>query len=781
MVSLSMEEWKRKWADQFASGTLDYKKCVDTRGRLRGQVTLALNEATKFTTAVKTSVKDGKGVPNTKENLQITRRWITRIQENVEKLFFFNEKMKFFFSREEQVDTNNEWVITTQYCNYYAETFLATRENLYKILFFLIDNPDEERIMREVAKGRKNFAMTTVPDGELRAEHPDPSAADELALIGIDEAFHGFPDQDSDVNGGENDGGGDDEESYYDDAIDANATIIGAARGATGGDVQPPTASVASIWPFGTGTKNKTSAATAFPTSTTGDFFPGQNQNTMTTSTVKNPIQFANIHRTGEYELFNGPSIFTNAMGMGGKEPEENTRSPWEEIRLGSQQNSAPPSNVRPDNSGSNEAETLLQMFSNSLTSTFSARNIIREKWDGSPETFEKFAFAWTKCHFHMQAMRLSDAVKFSELLTCVTGTARLYLESLPSFLDSSYVVGLQKLYEVYSSRKTTLKQIVQKLTRLPQCQPTYESRLKLHAQISSYKASLESMKIGPQEVLLAFEIIFCENAFDPELKRQWVKYCERNRNINAPLGYDLTFKAMSDQVLKFVTEAYSLSGGNSPPSYAAQARKSPGAGQGGRRWLGNAAAASAVDSGQNLTGVKGQPTHQKSQGRKSGKKQTDGNKGGSKNSVAVAAVAAPFAAPRFKPQGQKSGGAGAGGNNKSLYKSGCPFCSRNNGGNGGGGGGNSASQQYAHKFNLGCPLIKLNVLSDQKIREIVKQRSLCTACLQPNHVARECPSPDYIRCTVPNCGQKHFRAFHPRSDQKKVTWGTVAAANEPQ
>ena len=794
MVSLTNEEWRQKWVDKFASGTLSFKNAVATRGRLRGQVTASLNQAREFTAEVEKSIKEGKGVPNTQVNLDITKQFITTIQENVEKLQFFNEKMKYFFSREEKVESNKAWVITEQYCEFYKIPFLKTRENLFKILFFLIDHADKDRILKEVAPAKGNYSSFIPPDGALREVQTGPADATELALVPSDEsAFHGFSEEEQEDEDDE------EEDGTLDDGMEMNATIVPPGRVWGGAKTKVPIAAAA-INSEATALDN----TAAFPTSTTGDIFQGQTQ-TITTSTVRNPLLFNIPHSapntdTG-FSLFNGPSIFANAMGLGGlggTEPKNDPRTPWEEIRSGNQQSvpQVPSSGMQQglptvqnpmpmQNNANADTTTLLQMFSNSLTSNFAARNIIKDKWDGSPETFEKFAFAWTKCHFQLESLRQSDAVKFSELLTCVTGTARLYIESLPSFLDSSYRVALAKLYEVYACRKTTLKNIVQKLTRMPQCQPTYSSRLQLHATITAYKASLDALKIPPQEALLAFELIFCENAFDNDLKKQWVKYCEKNRDLSKPLGCNVTFQAMSDQVLKCITESYTLSEDNNPFA----AKKSHSQGQGGRRWLGNAAAASQAGNSNNPDYVKGQQQQQgqMQQGGKKKPRAKGNNPPGGPPALpppAQKGAAAAATGAQFRSQPPKNRGDGI---NKSLFRSGCPFCSKPNAKGGGRGGGNGGdgikmgnyTQTYAHRFPLGCPLIKLNVLSDQKIREIAKEKRLCSVCLQPGHTSKECQSPDYIRCSVPNCGRRHFRAFHPRDEQKKVRWAAAAAASD--
>ena len=754
------EEWKAKWAGEFASGALRYKDCVIKRGRLRGNVTVSLNEATEYTKTVKLSIQAGNGVPNNQDSINVTRTWLFKIQENVSKLDFYNEKMKGFFSPADRVDTNADWKTTNNYCTFYENNFLATRQNLFKILFFLIEHADKQRILEAVDKSRRNFAFIVVPDGPLSGTHPDASDAEQVHLLeddlSLSGSFHGF---------NEGDDVAEDEDGEV-DGDDPDATVRrypGADGGMATGEVQPTNSDLG--WAFG-GARNKTPAAPIFPTSTTSDFFPGQN--TMTTSTVKNPIHFADLHKQGEYQLFSGPSIFSSAVGAGVQQ-KEGLKSPWEEVRPGLRQ--APVQEPRSDrvfaDRGNNsDASALVQMFSNSLTSTFSAKNMIDQKWDGDPATWDRFAFAWTKCHTHMEALHMSDAAKFSELQRCVTGTAKLYIDQLPSFLDSSYWTSLQLLQNVYSSRKTTVRTIVNKLMSMPTCQPTYESRLRLHAQICGYKSSLNSMSIKPEDALLAWELTFIENAFDTELKKQWVRYCEKNRNLSAPLGYDLTFEALSNKILTFITESYKIAG-EKP-----QIRGGTGGqGQGGRRWVGNAAAASAAPASQ--PGNNGQD-QSKPKSQKGGKGQSSAKssagKNGASNASVVTATAAAASAPRSPPP-PKNQYAKKGGTNKqtSLYKSGCAFCQKENGFN-----------THPHRWNLGCPLIKLEVLPPEKVRDIVRQKRLCTTCLMPNHTSANCPSPDYVKCSVPNCNQKHFRVFHNRPEPKKVTW-SAAAANESQ
>ena len=753
IAAMAGEDWKLKMAQLFEPGGSSYNDCVKKRGRMAGSLKVVLNNATKFTMAAKASLAAGQGVPHTAENLKATQKWLVSTEDHFSKLRFFNEKMKGFFNAQQRVDTNQDWTRTENYCTVYEDNFLLTRENLFKIFFMLVDHVDKDRILQAVVAERRNFAFIPVPEAQLKTTQAEIHAPDTIKDVPPQEAFHGFGDEDDDYDGGD--------ETVEEDP-DATVRGAGALDRGTGD--------------LGTKEKHPAPVGTAAPSSMINNFFTGQNP--ITTSTSRHPIQFPPANtQGGSYELFNGPSIFRNAMRFDQNEGSENGDS----VRGDNVNAGFDPGN---DHGMLGNGETkLLKMFSNSLTSTFSVKTLMPQPWDGNPNTFERFAFAWMKCDAHMSSLGFADSVKFNEILKVVTGVPKMYIDQLPPFRDSSYPMALSKLYETYSSQRMTVQNIVRKLLVIPTCQANYNSRISTHAQISSYRSALNSMSINSADILLAIELYFIENALDNDLKRQFIRYCEKRRDLEHPLGYNVTFDSVLSHLLRCITESYKVSGGGSNqmdlsnthpkrPQNQGQGNQ----GQGGRRWIGNAAAAQSHGG----RGRGGQP--QGSQTNNPNVK-PGGSSNGNKNSSGAAAAAAPVTqtqtrtaaaasqgsfSPRFQPAGQKGNGTknGPNGAKPSLYKSGCPFCAKPNGYN-----------AHPHRFNLGCPLIKLDVLSPDKIRDIARQQRLCHACLMPGHNMQGCQSPDYIKCSYPNCPEKHFRAFHGKPEPRKVSWGTAAAA----
>ena len=56
------------------------------------------------------------------------------------------------------------------------------------------------------------------------------------------------------------------------------------------------------------------------------------------------------------------------------------------------------------------------------------------------------------------------------------------------------------------------------------------------------------------------------------------------------------------------------------------------------------------------------------------------------------------------------------------------------------------------------CP--KFKGLADHEIRKIITDKRACFNCFN-NHDRRSCDAPAFISCRVPNCSQRHHRAFH--------------------
>ena len=725
---------------------------------MSGSVTKACNNARNFTERAKE-----KGLPHNTKSLTETKEWLKKMDEARLKLEHYNEQMKTLFSAEERVDTNEDWSRTQTYCNFFKPYFLATRYNLYKILFDLQDTdppgePARILILADPTKG--NMQSLPIPSGSLKVVTDRGEIQNLVVTDPMDgSAFHGFEDI---------------TEEQWAEMEDPNVTIrenvrgmggAGVVDGAGGGPsidtpAQQPSAE-AMLNPLGARSKH-------------GEVFQDFNQqqpreSVPYTSTLRQPIQFPQpTAPANEYKLFHGPTLFGNVTGIN----DELDGSPLDDFNnIGMRRREQPVGFQRqPRQLGSSDSTTvdIFKMFSNSLTSNFSASNLMPEKWNGDPSGFERFAMNWIKIDRHMDALNMSPAHRLGELMKVVSGTARLYIQSLPPMLDQSYWTALSLLYSVYSQRKTTLRTIIKNLLTMPVCQNTYSDQLKFHASITSYRTSIEALNIPPEQVLFGIELSIVETKLSPDLKKSWVRFVEKNRDLSNPLGYKLDWNIMSGTLLKFITENYKMAGDWSWQQNQQGSQGQRGQGQGGRRQIGTAAAASNASTGgqskvetnsNQQQGKKGPGQASKPTSNPTSQKPNSANQGSQSGTAAAAAPGKPYSS-----QGAQKGR----GIDKSSMIKGCVWCQKPNGYN-----------QYRHKWSLGCPVIKLGTLTDDKIRDTVRQLKLCKACLMPGHDITTCPSPPYVKCAVDNCQQKHFKVFHNvKGEPRRGQWAAAAAQN---
>lgn len=188
-------------------------------------------------------------------------------------------------------------------------------------------------------------------------------------------------------------------------------------------------------------------------------------------------------------------------------------------------------------------AEGMLQMFSQSLASQFNINTIVGKKFDGNPSEFQEFKLLWEKADQQMDSMGFTPSARFWELKKVLSGPAAVYVQGLPPGNDNSYEAALENLSMLYSEQKNTLQTLVRSLIAMPICNGSFKDRQKLHSNIVAYKQGVAALGATSDEVLLAIELCIIEGRLDDAWKKDWFRYCARNKDLESPLGMNVTFK----------------------------------------------------------------------------------------------------------------------------------------------------------------------------------------------------------------------------------------------
>ena len=368
----------------------------------------------------------------------------------------------------------------------------------------------------------------------------------------------------------------------------------------------------------------------------------------------------------------------------------------------------------------------FLQMFSQSLASTFNIASIIPGKYDGDPEKYTEFRLLWTRADQQMAAMGFTFAQRLWELRKVLDGPALAYVQGLPSHLDRSYEEAMQILDKLYAEKKNTLRGLIRNLLISPQSSGSVSDRQKFHAGIVAYYQGINAVNASDRDSRFAIELSLIEAKMDEGWRREWFKFCSRKKDMS-PLGAAVTENDLIRVLYESLVQQINM----------LQSREIRGKKDGTRQ-----SAAPAIAATANAT-VAGK-FNQKSGGGGGG-----GGKGGG-----------------GKKANSDGGGAAAGGADQK--KEPCPFCSR------------GGYNEYKHTFPMKCPLVHPKStekkLSRDELFKIVKKRDLCRNCFGP-HKAANCDAPEYCKCK--ECGKRHHTLLHPpaATSASATSAGATAAA----
>ena len=493
-----------------------FRDITRSRGGIAAHLTRKLNDARDF------CIVNNEMLTREEQSVRDIVGHLGKIDEAFQRVSRLNDWVISLFPEEKRSESNPDWIRTFKYMEYAQEPFLQNRFNLFKLLFAIYESEEEGATLQRAAPCARDFRTIRPPAGKLR---PAPTTERPLTEAQI-------PGEISDNGEGEEEEGEDPIIGFTEDGspiTDPNATVIPHPRGGNGaGGVQSSAAASANAVDEGIGEGRQRPRPPGFPSLAAAPA-PGTDNNDFITSTLRGPVTFTQK----PFTPFAGRDIFSEFRGQ--QNDDNQSSGPMANFR-GSNLAPGNPWTPHPfgigstniQSSGQNDMAKVIQMFSQSLSTGFSASAMIPEKWDGNPETFETFMMNWLQVDSCMSAMSIPGAFKYAQLLKCVTSTAKLYISNLNPTSNDSYEFALNLLFGAYSARKTTLKNSIKHLINMKPCDGSFNGRLKFHASLVNYKTSLNSFNAKPHHVLFGFEESILTSKMDEELRRGWLRHVEK-------------------------------------------------------------------------------------------------------------------------------------------------------------------------------------------------------------------------------------------------------------
>ena len=400
---------------------------------------------------------------------------------------------------------------------------------------------------------------------------------------------------------------------------------------------------------------------------------------------------------------------------------------------------------------------SLIRLYSQGLAANFDVNNIIKVKFSGSRQEFPNFILLWSKVHRLTKQYGFSPQEQFAILKQTLSGPALNYVKDLPADAPLSYSSSIRCLYEMFYSRGTNLATIIQTLVATPPSNGSFESRQRVHCALQAYSNSCAAISASPSHIQCAWEFYYACRLLDPRWTNDWVKFFQKRRNLNHPLGAEVDFQSFTHCLKMAMMEQYQQLQFNKAHEINASGQP---IGVGNRfRNAGNRgyAAPASVRTTTNENGGESRRAPLASASTTT-------------TAAAAAAVNTAAAAAANRRDFPNRGDRGRGGDAKPRNKVIVPCCFCDIGDN---------RQERLHKFPLTCFKIKNRMLSQEQIREIGNKAGVCRMCFSKAHKSRDCDTG--MTCGVRDsnnvpCKEKHYRAYHNTNVRGKV----AAAASAP-
>jgi hypothetical protein len=368
-----------------------------------------------------------------------------------------------------------------------------------------------------------------------------------------------------------------------------------------------------------------------------------------------------------------------------------------------------------------------MNMFSQSLASTFLITKIIPTPYDGNADQYVQFELLWQKADNQMNAMGFSWAARLWELKKVLKGSALNYVQALPPEEDSSYQLALQTLKMIFGTNQFRLRTIVKGLLTLPvMSSGSFHERQKFHSKILAYKQGVASLGLSAADTLFAFELIIIESRLDEDWKKQWIRFCNTKKDTKKPLGVDVSYSDLLNRLLRSMTEQQQMTQSGDMITHAK------------KQTQGNKFHSTAPKSFAAAPTVRKFPTKPLFRA----KSKVAGSSQFGRSAPKRGGFTGSGPPSRFGPPGKF-------GASTAQKPAACPFCK------------NGSEQKFKHNFPLSCPLLRgpRKMRSDDVVK-IVKQKRLCFNCFAP-HATDKCDAPASIKCPVTACQKRHSVHFH--------------------
>ena len=397
----------------------------------------------------------------------------------------------------------------------------------------------------------------------------------------------------------------------------------------------------------------------------------------------------------------------------------------------------------------------FMMMYSNSLASTFNVSNIIKTPFSGNPSEFPTFIMLWSKVHRILQNLQFDDREKFMIFKQVLTGPSLNYVKDLPVDSEESYSYSLKTLYGYFYDQKVNLLTVINNLMTTPKSDGSVSSRQKVHSALISYTNSIACLQATNSDVRFAYELSFCTSRLlDQSWNREWMKFCSKRKNFANPIGADVNFADLCDNLFQTMREQSQIR----QLGYASGEKDRSGDSRG--RF--NRASAAAAQGQKEATANGGASGRRKKEGSDAAPYARATEPAG----MAAAAMQDRGARGQRPPRPQQK----AARSQSSEIKEVCIFCRRPNG-----------PQEHSHPYPLNCPKVKNKIVDHQKMRDIGKTARACRLCFAISHTTNACDAPASWVCRAKNqkgerCGLRHNTIWH--IEKGNNTYGRAAAAN---
>jgi hypothetical protein len=320
-------------------------------------------------------------------------------------------------------------------------------------------------------------------------------------------------------------------------------------------------------------------------------------------------------------------------------------------------------------------------------------------KYNGNPEGFAKFNMQWTAVDKLMNGFHYPLCKRLTELKKILIGRAKSLVEDLFD-IDDNYQIAIDTVIDMGKDAIAHVRKIMTTVQNITVANGTLKDKHRIHQAAMAFINSINGLKLTDTDVLTALLVSHFEKILDPAMRKDWVKYVDKRRNQNTPLGANITFGDMITDIRRHTEQSQrtSAAGGGTGGGYAPKASTTKAVKKPSKK--GKQTSAKAVVVVKQTGAQKPTPKAKKA-----------------KKVTSVVANVAP-----------KS----------------CVFC----------------RDKYNHKYPLQCRAVKID-LSDDVIKQLASKNNLCHNCLCQHHT-QNCDAPDHIHCRVDTCVQRHCKAFHP-------------------